>query len=237
MLQQTQVSRVIPSWHRFIRRWPEPAACAAADLAEVLRLWQGLGYPRRALALHRIARHVSEHGWPGDEVTLRRLPSVGPYTARALLVLAMDGPSRPPCDVNVSRVAARAALGLELHEATAAQIEAAVASGLPRGMSRRDYTLALFDAGALHCRARARCDGCPLRRGCVSRSARRRTPAQPPSRRRPRYEGSFRAVRGAVLRAALAGEPVQPAPLAEAALASLVADGLLPPRQGGAPPG
>ena len=81
MLQQTQVERVIPRWLAWLERWPTPVALAAASPAEVIRQWQGLGYNRRAVSLHRAAQVVAEEGWPDDLTTL---PGVGPYTASAI---------------------------------------------------------------------------------------------------------------------------------------------------------
>jgi A/G-specific adenine glycosylase len=207
MLQQTQVSRVRGRWEAVLERWPTAAGFAAAPLEDVLRAWDGLGYPRRALALHRTAALVSTRGWPATEAGLLALPGVGRYTARALLVLAFGGSrATVPADVNVSRIASRAALGVELGDASAAAIDAVVAAGRPRGLSRRDYTYALFDAGAQHCRALPRCAGCPLAPTCA---ARRSLPvARTLARRRPpRYQGGTRELRGALLRAILDGVP------------------------------
>src|SRR2546428_3492787 len=113
MLQQTQVSRALPRWGPFMRRWPTPHSLAAAPLVDLLRAWQGLGYPRRARDLQRSAALISAVGWPRDERALRALPGVGEYTARALLVFAFAAPARLPRDVNIARVTARAALGVE----------------------------------------------------------------------------------------------------------------------------
>jgi len=66
MAQQTQVDRVVPRWQRWLERWPTVEALAAASSADVIREWQGLGYNRRALSLHRAAQHVAAHGWPDD---------------------------------------------------------------------------------------------------------------------------------------------------------------------------
>ena len=85
MLQQTPVERVREPWARWLERWPNVDALAAASPAEVIREWQGLGYNRRALALHRAAQHVAAHGWPGD---LTELPGVGRYTADAVACFA-----------------------------------------------------------------------------------------------------------------------------------------------------
>ena len=206
MLQQTQVVRVAGRWESFMQRWPTPAACAAAPLASVLREWQGLGYPRRARGLHDTATVVAARGWPDTEAGLRTLPGVGAYTARALLVLAFGASAIPPQDVNIARVTARAALGKEPDDVRQADIEGQLAIGRPRAMNARAFTYALFDAGALHCRARSICDGCPLVASCASRD---RVALAPPERRRrsPRYHGSARELRGAVLRAMLADPP------------------------------
>ncbi len=81
MLQQTQVERVVPRYLAWLERWPTPAALAAASPSEVIRAWQGLGYNRRAVNLHRAACEIAAHGWPDD---LTRLPGVGRYTADAI---------------------------------------------------------------------------------------------------------------------------------------------------------
>ena len=203
MLQQTQVTRVIPYWLAFMARWPDPAAFASAPVADVLRAWQGLGYPRRAVALHDAAARVASQGWPRDERGLRSLPGVGRYTARALLTLSLDVPSPPPLDVNIARVAARAALGAEPHEVPDPTLERLIAGARPQSLDHRRYTFALFDAGALHCRARPRCDGCPLRRGCAW--LRTGHPCVTAGARRPSvpYATSTRRLRGVLLAAAL----------------------------------
>jgi A/G-specific adenine glycosylase len=142
MLQQTQVSRVLPRYLEWIERWPTIETLAAASPADVIRAWQGLGYNRRALALHHTARVVTERGWPDD---LTDLPGVGPYTAAAIGNFAFGRPVLP-VDVNVGRVLSRtgAAFGPE-----AAQ--------------------ALFDLGATVCLARVpRCRICPLAAVCPS---------------------------------------------------------------------
>ena len=201
MLQQTAVGRVLPRWARFLERWPTPESCAAASLEEVLREWDGLGYPRRAAGLWRSAELVASRGWPVDEPGLRALPGVGPYTARALLCLAFDRPATPARDVNLGRVAARCFLGAET--APGARLDAALTAQRPEGMSWRDYTLALFDVGALLCRRRsAACERCPLAPGCRSRE-RLAAGVGPPPRRQAPYPGSMRELRGAVLRAML----------------------------------
>jgi A/G-specific adenine glycosylase len=146
MLQQTQVERVIPRWHAWLERWPTVESLAATPAADVIVAWQGLGYNRRALNLHRAARHVTKHGWPGD---LTELPGVGPYTAAAIGNFAF-GRDVLPVDVNVARVQERTG---EAFDASCAQ--------------------ALFDLGATVCLARIpRCGACPLARNCPSRGKR-----------------------------------------------------------------
>ena len=103
MAQQTQVERVVPRWERWLERWPTIDALATAGAGEVIREWQGLGYNRRALALHRTAAHVAAHGWPDD---LTELPGVGRYTADAVACFAFGRPVLP-VDVNVRRVSER----------------------------------------------------------------------------------------------------------------------------------
>jgi A/G-specific adenine glycosylase len=146
MLQQTQVERVIPRYLDWLQRWPTATALAAAPQGEVIRAWQGLGYNRRALALHRAAVIVASEGWPED---LTRLPGVGPYTAAAVRNFAL-GEDILPRDVNVDRVERRTSYSFG---GAAAQ--------------------ALMDLGATVCLARIpRCDACPLKDVCPSRGTR-----------------------------------------------------------------
>jgi A/G-specific adenine glycosylase len=146
MAQQTQVDRVVPRWQRWLERWPTVDALAAASPADVIREWQGLGYNRRALTLHRAAQHVAAHGWPDD---LTELPGVGRYTADAVACFAL-GRDVLPEDVNVRRIADR----------TGATFSSAAAQ-------------ALMDLGATVCLARVpRCGICPLADACLSRGNR-----------------------------------------------------------------
>jgi A/G-specific adenine glycosylase len=146
MLQQTQVDRVIPRWLGWLDRWPTPAALAAASPADAIREWQGLGYNRRAVSLHRAAVVVASSGWPDD---LTELPGVGPYTAAAIRNQAYGEPVLP-VDTNVARIQERTghAFGPEALQA-------------------------LFDLGATVCLARVpQCGACPLADGCPSRGRR-----------------------------------------------------------------
>jgi A/G-specific adenine glycosylase len=146
MLQQTQVGRVLPRYHAWLQRWPTIQALAEATPADAIREWQGLGYNRRALNLHRAARVVVRSGWPED---LTELPGVGPYTAAAIRCFAF-GEDVLPSDVNVTRVLRR--------------------TGHPFSPSSAQ---ALMDLGATICIARVpRCDACPLAAACPSRGMR-----------------------------------------------------------------
>jgi A/G-specific adenine glycosylase len=146
MLQQTQVPRVMPRYLDWLDRWPTAGALAAAQRADVIRAWQGLGYNRRAVNLHRAAQYVAGHGWPED---LTELPGVGRYTADALACFAF-GKDVLPEDTNVRRV----------RERTGATFDGRCAQ-------------ALMDLGATVCLARVpRCGICPLAAGCPSRGLR-----------------------------------------------------------------
>jgi len=218
MLQQTPVTRVLTRWRPFLERWPTPESCAGARLDDVLREWGGLGYPRRAAGLWHSAAIIAASGWPADEAGLRSLPGVGPYTARALLCLALDHPGAPARDVNLSRVAARCFLGVET--APGGRLDASLEAQRPANMSWRDYTLALFDVGALLCRRRtAACDRCPLASGCASRARLAEAVEAPPRKQAP-YPGSMRQLRGAVLRAMLARPELGVAELEQAVAAT-----------------
>ena len=146
MLQQTQVPRVVPRYLDWLERWPTVEALAAAPRADVIRAWQGLGYNRRAVNLHRAAQAVAAAGWPDD---LTELPGVGAYTAAAVACFAF-GRSVLPEDTNVRRVQERTGLGFD-----------------------GECAQALMDLGATVCLARVpRCNACPLAASCPSRGRR-----------------------------------------------------------------
>jgi len=146
MLQQTQVERVIPRYLDWLVRWPTVESLAAVSAADAIRAWQGLGYNRRGLNLHRAAIQIAKSGWPDD---LTELPGVGPYTAAAVRCFAY-GDDVLPMDVNVARVQRR----------TGRVFSSAAAH-------------ALMDLGATVCLARiARCAECPLALACPSHGIR-----------------------------------------------------------------
>jgi A/G-specific adenine glycosylase len=241
MLQQTQVTRVVPRYDAFLEQFPTPAACAGAPVGDVLTAWAGLGYNRRAVNLHRAAVAVCErHGGavPDDLTALLALPGIGPYTARAVLVFAFER-DIGLVDTNAGRFVARAVAGRALHAREAQAVADAV---VPNGQAWA-WGQSVFDLGALVCTKREpRCDGCPIVEHCAWTTAGRPLPdpvtgSAGISTPQTTFAGSFRQGRGRLLDALRAG-PVDADDLADAAgwpdapdraaeaLASLVRDGM-----------
>ncbi|MGA1074692.1 MAG: A/G-specific adenine glycosylase [Ilumatobacteraceae bacterium] len=201
MLQQTQVARVVPRWHAFLERFPDVGACARAPRGDVLREWQGLGYPRRARNLHAVASRVADAGaFPADLAGLLALPGIGPYTARAVLAFAFESDAAV-VDTNIARVYARV-VGSRL---TPQQVQSLADEACPSG-DAWVWNQCLMDLGALLCRPRApRCGECPVRSECSWHG----TESEPDpavgssgvSGRQARFEGSDRQARGRLLRA------------------------------------
>lgn len=202
MLQQTQAARVIPYFLEWMDRWPTPESLAASPAGDAVRAWGRLGYPRRALWLHRAAEQIVRlHGGtvPREVDELLALTGVGTYTARAVASFAY-GDRHPVVDTNTRRVLARALHGM-------------AAAGPPQPSDLDDMSLLLptnaddartFNAGAMElgaviCTARSpRCEVCPLAPWCQWRGAGFPDNA-PPTRRQARFEGSDRQMRGMVM--------------------------------------
>jgi A/G-specific adenine glycosylase len=181
MLQQTQAARVVPYYERWLERFPSAEALAEAEPTEVLRLWSGLGYNRRALALQRAAQQIATDGWPDD---LTELPGVGPYTAAAVGSFAF-GRAEATVDTNWRRVARR-------HGSAPA----------PSPLVNQ----AMMELGATVCTARRpRCGECPVEPTC----ARHPDPPRRPGRRE-RFEDTDRYLRGRTVAALLEGSPPPP---------------------------
>jgi A/G-specific adenine glycosylase len=173
MLQQTQVATVTPYYERFVAACPDVCTLAAAPLGEVLQLWSGLGYYRRAHMLHRAAQIVmAEHAgaFPMDARTLATLPGIGRSTAAAIAVFAR-GERGAILDGNVKRVLAR-------HEGVNgfpgdAPVERLLWQRADALLPTRDietYTQALMDLGATVClRGEPRCAECPVAGDCIAR--------------------------------------------------------------------
>jgi A/G-specific adenine glycosylase len=160
MLQQTQVSAVIPYYRRFLERFPSVKALAAASEDDVLRLWSGLGYYSRGRNLHKAAREIRAHGFPRTAAKIAELPGVGRSSAAAVAVFAF-GERAAILDGNVRRVLSRY-LGTEEDLWRHAE----------RLLPRKDvetYTQALMDLGATLCKRNPECARCPAKAGCVAR--------------------------------------------------------------------
>ncbi|MDP2293594.1 MAG: A/G-specific adenine glycosylase [Actinomycetota bacterium] len=199
MLQQTQVARVVPKYLAFMEAFPTPAECAAAPLGDVLRSWQGLGYPRRARNLHAAATEVAARGtFPESLPDLLALPGVGQYTARAVLAFAFEADAAV-VDTNIARVYARVA-GRSL---TAKEVQAAADLALPSGDGWA-WNQCLMELGATLCRPGVpACDECPLQRECAWHGV-GPDPAigsSGVSRPQARFEGSERQARGRLMKA------------------------------------
>lgn len=176
MLQQTQVSAVIPYFNRFVEKYPSVEALAAASQDDVLRLWSGLGYYARGRNLHKAARQIAASGFPSNSLDLQDLPGVGRSTAAAIAAFAF-GERAAILDGNVKRVLARC-FGHENDQwALAGRL-------LPR-RGIETYTQALMDLGATVCTRTPSCDGCPVKARCVARKTGRIDELPAPRARKP----------------------------------------------------
>ena len=173
MLQQTTVATVGPYFDRFVARWPDVSALAAASLDEVLQVWQGLGYYARARNLHACARAVVERhggGFPDDPASLRTLPGVGSYSAAAIAAIAFDRQTAA-IDGNVERVVARLHAMSEPLPAAKPRLSALAAALVPEERAG-DFAQAMMDLGATICTPRRpRCVLCPWRDCCAAAAA------------------------------------------------------------------
>ncbi|MDC0714443.1 A/G-specific adenine glycosylase [Stigmatella sp. ncwal1] len=189
MLQQTQVSTVIPYWERFLARFPSVQALAAAPLDDVLAAWRGLGYYSRARNLHRAAQEVVAHfggRFPSTAKALLTLPGFGRYTAGAVASIAF-GEEAPLVDGNVARVLSRLFVveGLPGDKAREARLWT-LASALVKGERPGDFNQALMEHGATVCRPeRPLCLLCPVRGACLAHQAGRVSELPPAKVRAP----------------------------------------------------
>lgn len=234
MAQQTQMSRVLESYERFLTAFPTLEALASASLGDVIRVWRGMGYNTRAVRLHRAARRIADEGWPRRAHKLAQIPGIGAFTAAIIASFAFGEPAA--CvDTNVRRVLGR--LCGDDHLAPKALQQLA-----DHAVSRRhpaSWNQALMDYGARVCVARPRCDECVVSAHCrwfreqrtdgrhvaepraAYRAARprRTSPVQP-------YEGSVRWYRGRIIDALRETAPGQR--IALDALAARIANGMEP---------
>jgi A/G-specific adenine glycosylase len=220
----------VDKWSEATGKYPTPAALAAAPLADLLRLWEGLGYPRRARNLHAAAGVITDrHGGqvPDDLEDLLALPGVGPYTARAVLAFAFER-DVGVVDANTSRVLAR----VTGHRLSPTQAQTIADQWVPTGEGWA-WNQILMDLGNALCRPKPRCTDCPIARHCTWYQTGHPTPdpatgSAGVSQPQARFEGSARQQRGQVLRA-VARNSVTRAELdaTDAVIDSLLADGLL----------
>lgn len=202
MLQQTQVAAVIPYYERFLRRFPDVHALAAAPIEAVLAAWSGLGYYARARSLHRCAQVVAGQrgAFPRSAQALAQLPGIGRSTAAAVAALAF-GERAAILDGNVKRVLARQ-FGIEGFPGSAA-IERSLwtlAESLLPDEGIEAYTQGLMDLGATVCRrSRPACGACPVASTCIAHSTGRTAslPAPRPARARPERRGTLLLIRDA----------------------------------------
>ena len=241
MLQQTPVSRVLPVFEAWMKRWPTPAELANASTGDAVRAWGRLGYPRRALRLHAAATEiVAAHGGrvPDSHEQLLALPGIGEYTAAAIASFAFHQ-RHAVLDTNVRRVFARIVSGEQFPAPTLTASERELAGSLLPERDAHRWAAATMELGALICTARAPlCDACPVAERCSWRTAGYPAYDGPP-RRGQAWTGTDRQCRGRLM-AVLRDSP-RPVPKVqldlvwpdalqrERALDGLVADGLVEP--------
>jgi len=202
MLQQTPVARVLPIYIEWMKRWPTPAALAAATPAQVITAWGRLGYPRRALRLHECAKVIStQHKGriPETESELRELPGIGDYTSAAIIAFAFEGRSLV-LDINIRRVFARVIDGVEVPTATPTKSERQEREKLIPSKNPHVWAAATMELGALICTAKnPQCGQCPLADQCIWRSLDYPLSDQP--KRTQSWHGTDRQCRGVIVQA------------------------------------
>jgi A/G-specific adenine glycosylase len=201
MLQQTTVKAVGPYYAKFLSRWPDISALAAAPLDDVLKAWAGLGYYARARNLHACARAVADrHGGkiPGSEAALLELPGIGPYTAAAIAAIAFDQ-CCSPVDGNIERVIARL-YALETPLPAVKPEIAELARAMTPPQRAGDFAQAMMDLGATICTPKnPACALCPWNESCAAFA---RGDAETFPRRTPKREGDLRRGAAFVVRRA-----------------------------------
>jgi A/G-specific adenine glycosylase len=242
MLQQTPVARVLPVYNEWMKRWPTPAALAAATPAQVITAWGRLGYPRRALRLHECAKVISTQykgKIPTTQSELRELPGVGDYTSAAIIAFAFEGRSLV-LDINIRRVFARVIDGIEVPTAAPTKSERQEREKLIPSKNPHVWAAATMEFGALICTAKnPKCGQCPLADQCIWRSLDYPLSDQP--KRTQSWHGTDRQCRGVIVQAlrenpALTKKEIMqlwdvPSQV-EKALLTLLEDGLLVEQKG-----
>ena len=202
MLQQTPVARVLPIYIEWMKRWPTPAALAAATPAQIITAWGRLGYPRRALRLHECAKVISakyKGRIPDTQSELRELPGIGDYTSAAIIAFAFEGRSLV-LDINIRRVFARAIDGIEVPPSAPTKSERSEREKLIPAKNPHVWAAATMELGALICTAKKpKCGQCPLADQCIWRSLDYPVSDQP--KRTQSWHGTDRQCRGVIVQA------------------------------------
>jgi A/G-specific adenine glycosylase len=242
VLQQTPVARVLPIYIEWMKRWPTPAALAAATPAQVITAWGRLGYPRRALRLYECAKVISTQykgRIPDTQSELRELPGIGDYTSAAIIAFAFDGRSLV-LDINIRRLFARVIDGVEVPTAAPTKSERQDREKLIPAKNPHVWAAATMELGALICTAKnPKCGQCPLADQCIWRSLDYPLSDQP--KRTQSWHGTDRQCRGVIVQAlrenpSLAKKEIMqlwdvPSQV-EKALLTLLEDGLLVEQKG-----
>ena len=242
MLQQTPVARVLPIYIEWMKRWPTPAALAAATPAQVITAWGRLGYPRRALRLHECAKVISTQykgRIPDTQSELRELPGIGDYTSAAIIAFAFDGRSLV-LDINIRRLFARVIDGIEVPTAAPTKSERQDREKLIPAKNPHVWAAATMELGALICTAKnPKCGQCPLADQCIWRSLDYPLSDQP--KRTQSWHGTDRQCRGVIVQALRENPSLSKREImqlwdvpsqVEKALLTLLEDGLLVEQKG-----
>jgi len=202
MLQQTPVARVLPIYIEWMKRWPTPAALAAATPAQIITAWGRLGYPRRALRLHECAKVISAKyngRIPDTQSELRELPGIGDYTSAAIIAFAFEGRSLV-LDINIRRVFARVIDGVEVPPSAPTKSERSEREKLIPAKNPHVWAAATMELGALICTAKKpKCGQCPLADQCIWRSL--DYPVSDQLKRTQSWHGTDRQCRGVIVQA------------------------------------
>ena len=241
MLQQTPVSRVLPVYSEWMKRWPTPADLAKATPAEVITAWGRLGYPRRALRLHECAKvitHEYNGEIPREEAQLRKLPGIGEYTAAAMVAFAFKGRSLV-LDINIRRLFARIFDGVDTPKLAPNKDEKTRYEAFIPKKDPHLWAAATMELGALICTSQSpKCALCPVAEDCTWRSL--DYPQSDRVKRRQSWHGTDRQCRGTVVQALRENEVLTKAQIAqlwdvpsqlEKALLTLLDDGLIEQRR------
>ena len=237
MLQQTPVTRVLPVWSEWMRRWPTPQELAKAQKSEVITRWGRLGYPRRALRLHQCAQTITDSFGgevPANITQLRSLPGIGEYTAAALMAFAFEERSLV-LDINIRRFFARQMDGVDSPTSAPTKKERAAREALIPKKSAHIWAAATMELGALICTAKnPKCGHCPVASTCAWRNLDYPQSDQP--KRTQTWHGTDRQCRGVIVQALRENEKLSSQQIAqlwdvpsqvEKALKTLVEDGLI----------